>query len=156
MATNVLDIPTNVGPSSYSGLGSAYQNFSSDTVLNMLKSYLGNYSTNVNNAYADASSGLSNLTKSTITPAIQSTINNLAGKNILNSSVAGDTLSKTISNLTSGLLDNQATLANNKATALTSGYSNLLTDVAGLGNYSTSSDNSTAYKIMASLLQSMM
>jgi hypothetical protein len=156
MAINALNIPTNVGPQSYSGLGSAYQGFNTDTVIPLLQKLLGGYSGNVNSAYDNASSGLGALTKNTITPAIQQVINSLAGKNMLNSSVASDTMSNTISGLSNNLLSNQTSLAGDKASALTTGYNNLLTNAAGLGQYSSSTDNSTPYKIMAQLLQSMM
>ena len=156
MAINALNIPTNIGPQSYSGLGSGYQGFSNNTVMPLLQKLLSGYSGNVNSAYSNATSGLGTITKNTITPAIQSVIDRLAGKNMLNSSVASDTMSGTISDLASGLLSNQTALAGNKATALTSGYNDLLTGSAGLGQFSSSTDNSRPYQIMASLLQSMM
>lgn len=156
MATNVLDIPTNVGPTSYSGLGAGYQDFSSGEVLPLLSKLLSGYKGNVNDAYSNASAGLGTLTKNTLTPAIQSVINGLAGKNMINSSVAGDTMTGTIGNLTKDLFANQTDMAQNKAKALTTDYGSLLTNTAGLGTYSASSDNSTAYKIMAQLLQGLM
>lgn len=156
MAINALNIPTNIGLSKYTGLGSGYQGFSNNTVMPLLQKLLSGYSGNVNSAYSNATSGLGTITKNTITPAIQSVIDRLAGKNMLNSSVASDTMSGTISDLTNNLFSNQVGLAQNKVSALTSGYNDLLTGSAGLGRYSSDSDTSTPYQIMASLLQSMM
>lgn len=156
MAINALNIPTNIGPQSYSGLGSAFQNFSSSSVMPLLQSLLSNYSGNVNSAYDSANAGLGTLTKNTVTPAIQNVINSMAGKNMLNSTVASDAIGNTASNIGTSLLGNQASLAGNKANALTTGYGNLLTSAAGLGNYSTASNNSTPYQIMANLLSGMM
>ena len=156
MAINALSIPTGVGPTSYSGLGQGYQSFTNNSVIPLLQSLLSGYQGNVNSAYNNASSGLGTLTKQTITPAIQSVINTMAGKNMLNSSVAGDAISGVASNIGTSLLGNQLTLAGNKANALTSGYDDTLLKAANLGQYSTSSDTSTPYRIMASLIQSMM
>jgi hypothetical protein len=156
MATSVLDIPTNVGPSSYGGLGAGYQGFMGNDLLPLLQQLVSGYATNVDKAYNNANTSLGTITRNTITPAIQSTINGLAGRNMINSSVAGDAMSKTISNLSSDLLNKQAGISANKATALTSGYGDLLTNLANLGRYQTSGDTSTPYQIMANLLQSMM
>lgn len=156
MAINALSIPTGVGPSTYSGLGQGYQSFTNSSVIPLLQSLLSGYQGNVNSAYNNASSGLGTLTKQTITPAIQGVINTMAGKNMLNSSVAGDAISGAASSLGTSLLGNQMSLAGNKANALTSGYDDTLLKAANLGQYSMSSDTSTPYRIMASLIQSMM
>ncbi len=156
MATSVLDIPTSVGPSSYGGLGAGYQGFMGSDLLPLLQQLVSGYATNVDKAYNNANTSLGTITRNTITPAIQSTINNLAGKNMINSSVAGDAMSKTISNLSSDLLNKQAGISANKATALSTGYGDLLTNLANIGRYQTSSDTSAPYQIMANLLRSMM
>lgn len=93
MAINALSIPTGVGPTSYSGLGQGYQSFNNNSVIPLLQSLLSGYQGNVNSAYGNATSGLGTFAKQTITPAIQSVINTMAGKNMLNSSVAGDAIS---------------------------------------------------------------
>jgi hypothetical protein len=156
MAINALTIPTNIGPQSYSGLGSGYQDFSSNTVMPLLQKLLSGYSGTVNQAYGDTTAGLGTLTKNTITPAIQNVINSMAGKNMLNSSVASDAIGTAASNIGTSLLGNQTSLAGNQANALTTGYGSLLGNSAQLGQYSSASNNSTPYQIMASLIQSMM
>lgn len=156
MAISVLDIPTNIGLTKYTGLGAGYTNFTNNNLLPLLQQLVSGYATNVDKAYNNANTSLGTITRNTITPAIQSTINNLAGRNMINSSVAGDTMSKTISSLSSDLLNKQAGIASNKATALTTGYGDLLTNLTGLGQYRTESDTSIPYQIMANLLRSMM
>lgn len=157
MAISALNIPSNLqGNWSYSGMGQPYQDFTTNTVMPTLSNLIGNYQTTTNQAYDDASSGIGTLTKNALTPAIQSTINSLAGRGMINSSVAGDALSKTASNVANSVLASQQDLATNRANAMTSGYSDLLTNLAELGRYSQSGNDATSYQIMANLLSGLM
>ena len=155
MAINALSIPNNVGPTSYSGFGSGWQNWSQNTVQPVLSNLLGNYEGFVNNAYGNATNGMQQFAQNQMAPAAQSVINNLAGRGMINSSVAGDTMSKTLSNIANQAQGYQAQMAGSQANAMMQ-LPTFATNLAQFGQYSNSTDNSTPYRIMASLLSGMM
>ena len=150
-----MNIPTNVGPQSYSGLGAGWQNWTNNTVQPVLTNLLNNYQGIVGQGYDNAAAGLANFSTNQMRPAIQSTINNLAGRGMINSSVAGGALSDVISKMAGTTQGYQANLMSQKANAQAQ-MPNFAGNMAQLGQYSSSSDNSTPYRIFASLLSGMM
>lgn len=155
MAINAMNIPTNVGPQSYSGLGAGWQNWNTNTVQPVLTNLLNNYQGIVGQGYDNAAAGIANFSTQQMQPAIQSTINNLSGRGMLNSSVASGTISDVISKLAGNAQGYQANLMGQKANAQAQ-MPGFASNLAQLGQYSSSSDNSTPYKIFASLLSGMM
>jgi len=57
---------------------------------------LNNYPQYMQNIYGQAQKGIGQFAQTQMQPAVQNTINNLAGRGMINSSVASDTLSNTI------------------------------------------------------------
>lgn len=78
---------------------------------------LSNYPQYMQNIYGQAQRGIGQFAQTQLQPAIQSTINNLAGRGMLSSSVASDTLSNTISNLMRNVQGYQAGLQGQMAGA---------------------------------------
>ena len=149
-----LTIPTNLYPSSYSGLGSVWQNFGANQAPK-LESWLNNYDTNVNTAYNQASQGAGNVLSSQIAPAIQQNINGLAGRGMLNSTVAGDVMSKTMTGLAGNHQANAMNLNANRASALLDLGKQLMAGGA-MGQYSESSNKLAPYQTMAELIYQLL
>ena len=72
----------------------------------------------INTAYNQASQGAGNVLSSQIAPAIQQNINGLAGRGMLNSTVAGDVMSKTMTGLAGNHQANAMNLNAGRASAL--------------------------------------
>ena len=155
MAISALTIPTNIGPTSYTGLGSSWQDFSANTVQPVLANLVSNYPQFMNKTYDDATAGLGKVATAQLQPALQGALNSLAGRNMINSSVASDTMSKAGTGVLNNLLGYGASLQGQKAAALAN-MPNMLGGIAQLGQYSSSTDNSVPYEIMATLLSGMM
>lgn len=149
-----LTIPTNLYPTSYSGLGSVWQNFSANQAPK-LESWLNNYDTNVNTAYNQASQGVGNVLSNQIAPAIQQNINGLAGRGMLNSSVAGDVMSKTMTGLAGNQQTNAMNLNAGRASALLDLGKQLMAGGA-MGQYSESSNPLAPYQTMAELISQLL
>lgn len=155
MAINAMNIPTGIGPQSYSGMGQGWQNWSNQTAQPIMSNLMNNYQGIVGQGYDDASAGIANFGTQQMQPAIQSTINNLAGRGMINSSVAGGALSDVIGKLAGNTQGYQANLMGQKANAQAQ-FPTFAQNAAQMGQYSSSSDNSTPYRLMAQLLSGMM
>lgn len=155
MAIEALSIPTNLYPTSYSGMGEGWQNFSQNQAMPILSSLLSNYPGYIDNTYNTASTGLANFTSNQLQPAIQSTLNGLAGRNMINSSVAGDALSKTLTGLAGNMQGYQANLAADAAKAKMA-YPSFALNAANTGQHSTSTNPLAPYQMMADLIARMM
>ena len=145
-----LTIPTNLYPSSYSGLGSVWQQFGANQAPK-LEGWLNNYDTNVNTAYNQASQGVGNVLSNQISPAIQQNINGLAGRGMLNSSVAGDVMSKTMTGLAGNHQANAMNLNAGRASALLDLGKQLMAG-GSLGQYSESSNPLAPYQMLAEMI----
>ena len=150
-----LTIPTDLFPSSYSGLGSSWQDFSQNQALPAVQNMLTQYPDFINQAWGNANSGMQQFAKNTLKPAVQNTINGLSSKGMLDSSVASDALAQTMGNVNTQLLGYNANNEAAKANALGQ-YPAYLNNVAGLGQYSESSDPSAPYTTMANLLAQLL
>lgn len=156
MAINALTIPTGLFPTSYSGLGEEYEGFAEGKVLPLLQQLMGGgYQKIITDAYGQAQQGLGQYTKTQMQPAVQSTINQLAGRNMLNSSTASDTLAKTMSGIADQSQGYQAQLQGNMAGQL-SQYPDWITQLMQMGGTSQSSNPLAPYQTLASLIQGMM
>ena len=150
-----LTIPTDLYPSSYSGLGSSWQDFSQNQALPAVQNMLTQYPDFINQAWGNANSGMQQFAKNTLKPAMQNTVNSLNSRGMLDSSVASDALAQTMSNVNTQLLGYNANNEAAKASMLGQ-YPTYLNNVAGLGQYSESSDPSQPYATMASLIAGLL
>lgn len=150
-----LQIPTNLFPSSYSGMGSSWQDFSQNQALPAVQNMLTQYPDFINQAWGNANSGMQQFAQNTLKPAMQTTINGLNSKGMLDSSVASDALAQTMSNVGTQLLGYSANNEAAKASMLGQ-YPDYLNSTAGLGQYSESSDPSKPYATMASLISMLL
>lgn len=154
-----FNIPTNAYSSSsqYSGMGAPWQNFSQGTAMPVIGNLLKNWPGTVNQAYSGATEGMKEFAGSQMMPAMQDVINNLAGRNILNSSVASDTLSKAGTDIIGKLMGYQSQLGMNQANAMMQ-LPQFASDVAKMGQYSTakSSDPGEPYRAMLQAITQLM
>ena len=150
-----LQIPTNLFPSSYSGMGSAWQDFSQNQALPAVSNMLTQYPDFINQAWNGANNGMQQFTQNALKPAMQNTVNGLNSKGMLDSSVASDALAQTMSNVGNQVLGLSANNEAAKASMLGQ-YPAYLNKVAGLGQYSESSDPSAPYTTMANLLAQLL
>lgn len=127
MAINLMTIPTNTFQTSYSGMGPQWQNFSTQNVMPAIGNLLN--------------TGMGKTMQAQAAPAMQSVINNLAGRNMINSSVASDTMAKAMQGISSQSIAQ---------------YPQLLTQLAGMGQYSLSQDPLEGYKLYASMLSGVL
>ena len=148
-----LTIPTNLYPTSYNGLGSIWKN-ASQSLAPQFTDFYSNYNNNVNNAFNQAQGGIQGVLSNQIAPAIQGNINNLAGRNMLNSSVASDTLSKTMTGITNNQQAQNTALNTARMTSLLDLGKQLMSG-AGLSQYSENSNPLAPYQMMAELIQGM-
>lgn len=155
MAISALTIPTNIGEVKYEGMGPSWTDWSNQTVQPVLSNLVSNYPQFINKTYDDATAGLGKVATAQLQPALQGALNSLAGRNMINSSVASDTMSKAGTGVLNNLLGYGANLQGQKATTLAN-MPNMLGGMAQLGQYGLKTDTSTPYKIMAMLLSGMM
>jgi hypothetical protein len=149
MATNLMTIPTNTFQTAYSGMGQPWQDFSTQKIMPIIQQLLqggaGGYR---NQVYGNAIGNVGNMATTMMKPAIQNVINSLSGRNMINSTVAGDTMSKAMTDVATPIMGYQAGLESQAA----SEYPKLLQGLAGMGQYSLSQDPLEAYKLFAQML----
>lgn len=153
MAVNSLltTIPSNAMPTSsaYSGMGNEWQNFSKNNMLPIIQRLTGSFG-NFAQPYSDANAASTKYMTGQLMPAMQGALNKLAGRGMINSSVASDALSKVGADLGRQALGVNANMMGNAAL----NYGNAVMNAAQLGQYSTSSskDTSAPWRILASIL----
>lgn len=109
---------------------------------------------NINSAYDSANQGIGSLAKTQLAPAVQSTLNGLAGRGMLNSSVAADALKGTMSNINTQLLNSATNLNASRAGSLADFGKQLLAGGA-MGQYSETTNQLAPYELMANLIQGL-
>jgi len=155
MALQSFLVPQTAFPTSsgYSGLGQAWTGFSQNQVMPLLSRLVGSFG-----AYAEPYNQAGQMTAQYMTnqllPSIQGVLNRLAGRGMLQSSVASDALAKTAATLGGQALGAQAGLLGSAA----QNYGESLFKAAELGRYSTQSsqDPSAPYRVIADLLNSLL
>lgn len=151
MAVNSLTIPTNAMPtsSSYSGMGGAWQNLSQNKILPIIQQLTSSFS-NYAQPFNAANTASTQYMENQLMPSMQGVLNKLAGRGMINSSVASDALSKTAAQMGGQALGMNANLMGNAAV----NYGNTLMNAAQMGQYSTSQskDSSAPWRILASIL----
>lgn len=153
MAVNSLltTIPSNAMPtsSSYSGMGGAWQNFSQNKILPIIQQLTSSFS-NYAQPFNAANTASTQYMENQLMPSMQGVLNKLAGRGMINSSVASDALSKVGADLGRQALGVNANMMGNAAL----NYGNAVMNAAQLGQYSTSSsqDTSAPWRILASIL----
>ena len=155
MAINSFMIPASAMPqsSSYSGMGQGWTDFSNQTVKPIISNLVSGFG-NFSKPYNEAASGMTQYVNTQLAPAMQGILNKLAGRGMINSSVASDAMSKGLTGLLNNAQGYQAQLMGNAA----GNYAPFVQGVGQMGQYSSSSskDASAPYQIMAQLLQNMM
>jgi len=164
--TNILDFPEGIYNSSRSGLSpeqlemlTSIINSFQDPTSGFAAKQTGLYDTartGLTEGYGEARGNLSGLFKNALQPALQQTLNSLAGRNMINSSVSGEALAQTATGLGEKVqaqlaalsLEEQKALAN--LTAQQAGTSNqemaLLTNLLGLGQVSETKNEWDPYR----------
>jgi len=128
--------------------------------------YYSQARSDVNTGFDKAIGDVGKTYERTLQPALQRALNNLAGRGMMNSTVAGNTLANTATGIGEGIIDKQssfdlarrmqlADLAKNQAANMYQ-YPQLLTSLLRQGQYSESSDAGQPYRTALSFLQSMM
>lgn len=177
MAVDLTGLPMDYAPTSYSGLGNAWQGFGTGQVMPILQNLLSAYPNLVNqnygqaaggiqNAYQQGVQGMGNFTQQQLKPAMQNTLNSLGSRNVLNSSVAGDALSKTMTGIGTNSLGMMGNMMGQQSSMLgglygqqanaAMQYPNFALQTAGTGQYSTQKDPTEMYRIWASLMAGTM
>jgi hypothetical protein len=171
-----FDFPMDKFPRSYSGMGSEFQGFLTgllpqvkQTFENLPAQRQGFYDqarTDINQGFDTAISGLGDSYKRTLQPALQNVMNKMGSRNMLNSSVTGDTMAGTARGIGESILDRQANLDLMRSQSLADiarreGESiyqipQLLTNLLAQGRYSESTDEGAPYRTALGFLQSMM
>ena len=110
----------------------------------------------IGKGYGDARGHLSNMFQNSLQPALQKELNRLGGRNMINSSVASDTLSRTATDLSSRTQDKMAAMGLEEQKALAnlqaqqagqqSDYPGLLTNLLNTGRYSEAKDEWSPYR----------
>jgi len=120
----------------------------------------------VNRGFDDAISSVGKTYERDLQPALQMALNSLAGRGMLNSTVAGNTLAGTAKGIGEGIVDKQAAfdlarrmqlgnLQQEQGRGL-SDFPQLLTSLLQQGQYSESSDEGQPYRTALSFLQNLM
>ena len=146
----VFNIPTDLYPSSssnsnqssYSGLPSKYQEQILSGLIPSLLGSIQNMPGNIDKYNQDAMNAYGSTFKNMATEAMPGVLNNIFGRNMQNSSIAGDVTSRALSDITTGLQP-QAYQTATQSALLKSQMPSLLANIAGLGTGTQSSSQTT-------------
>jgi hypothetical protein len=174
--TSTFDFPLDLYPKSYSGMGPEFKGMLTD-LLPMMKTTFEQFPgqqkqfydqsrSDINTGFNEAMSNVGKSYERNLQPALQTQLNSLANRGMLNSSVAGETLGNTAKGIGEGIQDKLAALNLGKQTALSGIAQNqgqslyqlpqLLTSLLGQGQYSESTNEGAPYATALGFLQSMM
>jgi len=149
-----FNFPMDKFPRSYSGLGPEYQGMLT-SLLPQIKGAYEQYPETVKGGYNQAISDAGSSFKNTLQPQLQQILNNLASRNMINSSVAGDTMAGAARGVAQDITGTQAGLGLAREQALAQ-YPQLLTNLLSQGQYSESTNELAPYQSALGFLQSLM
>ena len=141
--------------SSYSGIGADNQSELMGAVLPQLTNSMTNYRSDIDKSTKAAQEGFTSMNKQAMTSGLQSILNNLASRGMLNSSVASDTISKGMTDITNTNSDKYFQAAMQNA-VMKAEEPTMLAKIASLGSYSQSSNPLEPYELMANFFKSTM
>lgn len=174
--TSSFTFPLDKYPQSYSGPTSEVQGML-NKLLPTLESTFTNYPGqrqayynqargDITQGFNDASTNLQSTFTQNLKPALQNVLNQLASRNMINSSVAGDTMAQASRGVMQDIFGKQAEFDLAKQAALAdiaktegtemSKYPTLLTDLARLGQYSETKNELAPYQSSLDFMQALM
>jgi len=176
MADNYFDFPLDKFPKSYSGPTSEYQGMLTGLLPQMQQAFqqfpgqqeqfYNQARTGIEQGYGGAITDVGKTYQSTLQPALQQTMNELAKRGMLNAKITGDTMAGTARGIGQDVIGQQSQLQLAKQLALAQlnqqqgqaayQYPQLLTNLLSQGQYSTSTDESVPYRAVLGFLQSLM
>lgn len=153
-ASSAFDFPLDKFPKSYSGIGPEATGMLSSLIPQVKEAAL-QYPETVKGGYGQAISDVGKSYGRTLQPQLQQILNNLAKRNVISSSVAGEALGGAARGVASDVIGQQANLGFAREQALAQ-YPQLLTNLLGQGRYTESSDEGVPYRSALGFLQSLM
>ena len=141
-------------PGSYSGLPEGYRDSFLNTLMPKLNEGINNYNTNIDTAYNLADQRALSTAKKSMREGAGSILNNLANRNVLNSTVASDALSKGMSDISNQAAD-RSYQAGSAAAAMKANYPSVLGNLAQLGSYSEQNDPLDPYRLVSNMFMGM-
>lgn len=156
------NVPTNVQlyepskyPKSYTGISSRYRNELMDNIIPQIVSAVQGYEGNVDNYVAEAAGLAQNTGQNLLQDVLQTNMNSLVQRGMVNSKVAGTTLGAATGDVLKNV-QNQAYQTGMQGAQMKLNQTDMLGQLAELGQYTSTTDASVPQRIIASLFAGTM